>query len=336
LLFFKKVLIGDYLSGKIEYFENGTFTKIPPNFHTGAIRDLKYLPFKNGYVASASADKTVNVWDTLTWTSIQRYTNHTMTVFSLDQIDSDTMVSGSDDRTIQIWKISTGETLKIINANGAVYAVRVFSIINKQIVCGKEGSSNNIDIYNYSTGVLIRTLNGHSSRVWSIEMLSEQFMASGSNDKRLVIWDISSYSIKYTLTGHPNWVNSIKRLSSNLIASGDLDGKTFIWNWLTGERIFNLTGHMSAMYLNSLDLYDDQTLISGSADKTVKFWSISNGTLIRSINTGIQISALATISDRSNLNFYFRSQFKFLYYGQFYTVNPHSVSHGVLSKRPRS
>jgi WD40 repeat protein len=288
-------LIGDYLSGKIEYFENGAFTKIPPNFHTGAIRHLKYLPYNNGYVASASADKTVNVWDTLTFTSIQRYKNHTMTVYCLDQIDNDTMISGSDDQTIQIWKISTSETLKIINVGASVFVVRVFSVVNKQFVCGIGATSDNLRIYNYSTGVLIRTLNGHSSRVWSIEMLSEQFMASGSNDKRLVIWDLFSYTIKYTLTGHPNWVNSIKRLSSNLIASGDLDGKTFIWNWLTGERVFNLTGHTSAMYFNSLDLYDEQTLISGSADKTVKFWSISNGKLIRSINTDIQISALAVL-----------------------------------------
>ena len=99
-------MIGDVRSSQIEFFANYTLNTISPNFHTGAIRDLKYLPFKNGYVASASADKTVNVWDTLTWTSIQRYTNHTMTVFSLDQIDNDTMVSGSDDRTIQIWKIT--------------------------------------------------------------------------------------------------------------------------------------------------------------------------------------------------------------------------------------
>jgi WD40 repeat protein len=66
--------------------------------------------------------------DTLTWTSIQRYTNHTNTVYSVDQIDNDTMVSGSYDKTIRIWKISTGETLKTINVSTSVYVVRVFSI----------------------------------------------------------------------------------------------------------------------------------------------------------------------------------------------------------------
>ena len=145
-------MIGDNIensSSVIEYFDNNTFTQISPNFHTKRIWHLKYLPFRDGYVASASQDKTVNVWDTLTWKSIRKYTNHTSAVYSLDQIDNDTMVSCSSDQTIRIWKISTGQTLKIINAGAQVIVVRVFSIEYKQIVCGKNGSSENLQIYNY-------------------------------------------------------------------------------------------------------------------------------------------------------------------------------------------
>jgi WD40 repeat protein len=294
-------VIGDSVSGQIEYFENNTFIKISPNFHTDTIRHLKYLPYKNGYVASASQDNTVNVWNTLTWTSIRKYTSHIDWVRSLDQIDNDTMVSGSRDQTIRIWKISTGETLKIIKFTVHVIVVRVFSIENKQIVCGTGGTSNNLQIYNYNTGNWVRTLIGHLNNVCSIEMLSDQFMASGSDDKSVIIWDLSSNSIKYTLTGHTNWVTCIKILTSNLIASGDWNGKIIVWNWLTGERIFNLIGHTSTLNLNSLDLYDEQTLISGSWDRTVKLWNITNGTLIRSINVDIQISALAMLKS-SNLS----------------------------------
>jgi WD40 repeat protein len=246
-------------------------------------------------VASASADTTVNVWNTLTFTSIRKYTNHTDVIYALDQIDNDTMVSGSQDRTIRIWRISTGETLQTINVNEVVFVVRVFSIEFKQIVCGKFGSTNNLQIYNYETGDLIHTLNGQISSVWSIEMLSDQFMASGGGDNRVIIWDLSSRSIKYNLTGHTFPVYCIKRLSSNMIASGDMKSLIIVWNWLTGERIFNLTYHMSTLNLNSLDLYDEQTLISGYRDQTVKFWNITNGTLIRSIYSGIKISALAKL-----------------------------------------
>jgi len=256
-------------------------------------------------VASASVDKTVNVWNTLTWTSIQRYTYHKNTVNSLDQIDNDTMVSGSDDQTIQIWRISTGETVNIMNLSSRVYAVRVFSIKYQLIVCGTAGSSNNLQIYNYYTGDLIRTLIGHSSNVRSIEMLSEQFMVSGGQDQKVIIWDLTSYSIKYTLTGHIFSVTCVKRLSSQLIASGDWNGTIIVWNWLTGGQIFKLTDHKNRLNFNSLDSYDDQTLVSGSFDKTVKFWNITNGTFIRSINVNISINTLVMLksSEWKNLKY---------------------------------
>jgi len=261
------------------------------------------LPFKNDYVACASKDTTVTIWDTLSWTSIQRYTSHTDFVYSLDQIDNDTMVSGSWDYTIHIWKISTGETVNMINVNVPVYVVRVFSIEYKQIVCGRDWTSENLQIYNYETGDLILTLNGHNNCVYSIEMLSEQFMASGGVDQKVIIWDLSSYSIKYNLMGHAFPVYCFKRLSSYLIASGDENGLIFVWNWLTGERTFNLTGHTGPLLYNSLDLYDDQTLVSGSWDRTVKFWNITNGELIQSINVDISISALAMLVSSEWINF---------------------------------
>jgi COMPASS component SWD3 len=87
------------------------------------------------------------------------------------------------------------------------------------------------------------------------------------------------------------------------MASGDYNGTIIVWNWSTGERLFNLTGHTNRLELNSLDLYDEQTLISGSWDGTVKFWNTTKGKLIRSINNDIQISTLAMLKSSEWTNF---------------------------------
>ncbi len=140
----------------------------------------------NGYVASFSSDKTVNIWNPNTGESILKYTKHTVMVNGLDQIDEDTLLSVSYDMMIHIWKISTGKTLKTIDVGVTVYSVK--SLSNGLIACGL--NNGNISIYEYSTGYLIQTLIGHSVSVRSIEILNDQFMASGSEDRKVIIWDL--------------------------------------------------------------------------------------------------------------------------------------------------
>ncbi len=297
-----KVVIGDEDSGQVEYYEtkNNSLVKIL-NYHLSKIEFLKYLPLCNGYVASASTDKSVHVWDPNTWSSIRVYSNHTEAVYGLDQIDNDTIVSVSRDTHIHLWKISTGELFRKINAGADVYAVKAL-LHRQQIACGLAGSSNNLKIYNYSTNQL-HVLVGHTNSVRCIELLNKDLIASGSSNSSIIIWDLTTYSIRFTLTGHENEVKCIKFLSSSLMASGDLNGLIIIWNWVTGERIHTLVSHTSSLEYSSLDLYDQQTLISGSWDKTVKFWNITNGSLIQSINVNFRVSTLAMIKRSEQLTF---------------------------------
>ena len=113
---------------------------------------------------------------------------------------------------------------------------------------------------------------------------------SGDANNFVYIWDLETYSIKYNLTGHSGWVYCLKLLSSSLLASSDAEGLIIIWNWLQGTLVHKLQGHNNAVHFSSLDLYDNQTLISGSWDSTIKLWNFSNGSLIETINTDIEIN----------------------------------------------
>jgi len=280
-------------SGKIEYFEtNRNELKRLGQIHSSFITNVKYLSV-NGYVASASNDSLVNIWNPETWTSIRKYAGHKSQVLSLDQIDKDTIVTGSADKTIRIWKISTGETLNIIYVYEWVNSVKVL-FKSFQIACGLNSKSNNVRIYELGTGHLSQTLNKHTANVNSIEILSEQFIASGGDDSTIVIWNLNTYSNKYILMQNGN-VMCIKRLSFDLLASASFDNNILIWNWLSGELLHKLIGHTGALRFSSLELYDEQTLISGSWDKSVKLWNISNGLLKRTFTFDIQINSLAML-----------------------------------------
>ena len=289
------VLIGDYVTKKIEFYSMENVLSITDkSFHVqDGISVFKYL--LNGNVASGSWDTRINVWNPKTWSSIQVYKGHTRAIWCLDQIDVDTIVSGSEDKTIHIWKISTGQTKMKIDTGLEVYSVKVL-LNGFQIACGLYGSFRveDLRIYNYRSGSLVKQLIGKFGFV-PVEVLNEQLIASASLDKFVIIWDLVTYSIKHKLSGHRSGVIYVKLLANNLLASAGFDNLIIIWNWLNGSRVFTLTGHSDAFWFSPLDLFDDQTLISGSLDKTIKFWNITNGALIETINIDIQISALAVI-----------------------------------------
>lgn len=278
----------------MEYYDavNKSLTKIVQN-HTARIQFLKYL--SACFVASSSDDSIINIWYTNTGELFRKYTGHTKATYGIEQIDNDTIVSGSDDFTIQIWKITTLQTIQTINVLKRVFAIKYLSNVN-QLICGLKGMSDNLRIYDLNTYSLVQTLNGHSNDVNSIEILNEQFIATGSYDTNVIIWNLTSYTSKFSLNAHSFVVYCVKRISSNLLASGDAGGVIIIWDWLTGQRVFTLNAHANGLYLASLELYDQQTLISGSWDKTIKIWNLQTGSLIDTINTDIQIDALALIN----------------------------------------
>lgn len=250
------------------------------------------------YMVSCSADKTVIVWDSIKWIPVQVYKYHRGEVYTVDQIDSDTLVSGSYDGRLQIWKISTGDTLKIINVEAWVNTLLVTS--NKLLVCGLSSPVENIRLYNYSTGDLVQSLGGHDATqpVLSLELLSEPFMGSGSWDKKVIIWNLATYTVKFNLTGHTTIVTCLKRISSRHLASADFGGTILIWDWLSGKMLQTLIGHNDALESSSLDLLNVETLLSGSRDRTVQFWNLQNETWSRNqtLNLTYSISALVMLS----------------------------------------
>ncbi len=195
-----------------------------------------------------------------------------------------TFASGSDDHTIKLWNLSSGQELRTINppnsSSGAAQIKTVALSPDGQILASG-GDDKTIKLWHLSPGRANHVLSGHGGTVKSIAFSPDgQTLISGSDDKTVRIWHVPSGELLRTLTGHSEWFTGVKSVAispkGDVLASSSDDKTIKLWSLATGENLRTLLGHHGT--INGLTFSPDgQTLISSSDDNTLKIWQVSDG-----------------------------------------------------------
>ena len=102
-------------------------------------------------------------------------------------------------------------------------------------------------------------------------------LASGSKDKTVRLWDLTSEDEWITLQKHSGWINALAFSPDGAtLASGSADTTVQLWDTATGKPLPTLTGHINGITTLAFSP-DGSTLASGSADGTIRFWNTGNG-----------------------------------------------------------
>jgi F-box and WD-40 domain protein MET30 len=91
------------------------------------------------------------------------------------------------------------------------------------------------------------------------------FLATGSYDATIKIWDIQTGEERITLRGHTRGIRTL-RFDGSKLFSGSLDGSVRIYNWKTGEELSRLQ-HSDGVI--SVD-FEEDIMVSGCIDKLVR------------------------------------------------------------------
>ena len=189
------------------------------------------------------------------------------------------LASGSDDKTIKIWNVHTGECIRTLIGHSH-YVLSLHLIFSNYLASGS--FDNSIKIWNIESGECLNTLTGHTKAVYALQLLPDSSLASGSDDQTIKIWNVNSGRCIRTLSGHTSFVYALQLLPNNTLASASDDKTIRIWNHNSGECIRTLTGHSSGVF--SLQSIGYNKLASGSWDSKIKIWNVTSGECVRTIH----------------------------------------------------
>lgn len=156
---------------------------------------------------------------------------------------ADTLVSGSYDSTVRVWKISTGETIHRLSGHTAkVYSVVLDHARNR---CISGSMDYTVRIWSLATGSLEFTLEGHTSLVGLLDLHSDR-LVSAAADSTLRIWDPETGQCKNMLIAHTGAITCFQHDGQKVISGSDRTLK--LWNIKTGDWMKDLLSDLSGVW----------------------------------------------------------------------------------------
>jgi F-box and WD-40 domain protein CDC4 len=155
----------------------------------------------------------------------------------------DTLVSGSYDATVRVWKISTGEVAHRLNG----HAAKVYSVIldHERNRCISGSMDNLVKVWSLESGVCLFNLEGHTSLVGLLD-LGHQRLVSAAADSTLRIWDPETGQCKSTLSAHTGAITCFQHDAQKVISGSDRTLK--MWDVKTGECVRDLLTDLSGVW----------------------------------------------------------------------------------------
>lgn len=282
--------------------------------HNAAVSCLAISP-DGQTICSASGDKTIVLWQDA-GKSKRILTGHSEAVSALAIAElpqssllaekfgsqrTPILISGSSDKTIKLWNLSTGEVIHTLSGHSGSIISLAISPDGQIIFSGSIDET--IKLWSLNTGEFLRTLAGHQGAVGSLAVSPDgQTLFSGSWDETIKLWNLSTGKVERAIAGHSGAVNSLViSPEGQTLFSDSIDDRIKLWQISTGEELSPLSGN--SIHISSLAISPNgQLLFGGSIDETIKIWLARTRELLCSL-TGHSdfVRSLAIAADGKTL-----------------------------------
>ncbi|KAM5288985.1 apoptotic protease-activating factor 1 isoform 3-T3 [Ctenodactylus gundi] len=188
------------------------------------------------YIAFGDEDGAIEILELLNNKVFQSRNGHKKAVRHIQfTADEKTLISSSDDCTIEVWNWQSG---KYVSLQAHQETVKDFRLLENSRLLSWSFDGT-VKVWNIITGKIEKNFVCHQGTVLSCDISSDTTkFSSTSADKTAKIWSFELLLPLHELKGHNGCVRcSAFSLDDSLLATGDDNGEVRIWNVSSGELL---------------------------------------------------------------------------------------------------
>jgi WD40 repeat protein len=174
----RKLIVSGYADNEIKFWsiKNNYQCIKTLNVHSCLKGCYSLLVAPDGELLSGFGDGTIKVFNLDTYECVKTFKEHFNTVYCIISLGLNQFASRSKDKSIKIWNLS-GVVEKSIKIESSVNCTIVSNNKNNQLITGE--SNGSIKVWDIIAQNWTKTLVGHNSYIYSLEMTENDILISG-------------------------------------------------------------------------------------------------------------------------------------------------------------